>query len=192
MFAIARCGRRPTLGCSRRGPLRFCLPSCAIMASRAARLNPGPLGAQGMDRIVVMFFALVAGCRSHDLTPAHVETQLPVAESMAAPRGAGSVEVPPFIRVIALPEKYHRRTIQLIGYINLEFEGNALYLSRELFLHGGSGDAIWVDVEGMKIQPAFRRGRVIIEGTFNAERRGHFGMFAGTLESISRLDPWRQ
>ena len=33
---------RITPGCSRRGPLPSCLPSCAIMASRAARLNPGP------------------------------------------------------------------------------------------------------------------------------------------------------
>jgi hypothetical protein len=33
----------PNSGCSRRGPLLYCSASCAIMASRATRLNPGPL-----------------------------------------------------------------------------------------------------------------------------------------------------
>jgi hypothetical protein len=44
--SLRRTPRRLTLGCSRRGPLRSCPPSCAIMASRATRLNPGPLAAR--------------------------------------------------------------------------------------------------------------------------------------------------
>ena len=49
-FRTEACSERAgrlTLGCSRRGPLRSCLPSCAIMASRATRLNPGPLDGSG-------------------------------------------------------------------------------------------------------------------------------------------------
>ena len=57
----------------------------------------------------------------------------------------------------------------------LEFEGNALYLSEEQYLHGDAADAIWIDVEGMKIKPPF----------------SHFGLFAGTLESVTRLEPWK-
>lgn len=36
---------RLTLGCSRRDPLRSCLPDCDIIASRTARLNPWSLAA---------------------------------------------------------------------------------------------------------------------------------------------------
>ena len=48
LFVTARCtsklnSRRLTLGCSRRGPQRSCLPRCAIIASRSTRLNPWPL-----------------------------------------------------------------------------------------------------------------------------------------------------
>jgi len=40
---------RLTLG-SRRDPLLSCPPSCVIIASQAARLNPGPLGADAIRR----------------------------------------------------------------------------------------------------------------------------------------------
>lgn len=75
--------------------------------------------------------------------------------------------------------------------MNLEFEGNALYHSEEQYRHAQSADAIWIEVDGMKPKPPFARGWVIVEGTFNGERRGHFGSYAGTLEKITRLDAWR-
>ena len=31
---------------------------------------------------------------------------------------------------------------------------------------------------------------VIVEAIFNAERKGHFGMFSGSLEEIKRLERW--
>ncbi len=74
--------------------------------------------------------------------------------------------------------------------MNLEFEGNGLYFSEEQYRHGGTADAIWIDVDGMKPSPPFARGWVIVEGSFNGERRGHFGMFAGTLEHITRMEAW--
>ena len=125
------------------------------------------------------------------VTPAHVETAVGVGESFGVAReGHEPVEFPPFIRVIARPELYHSKRIQLVGYMNLEFEGNALYLSEEQYLQGGPADALWIDVEAMKGKPPFARGWVVVEGTFNGERRGHFGMFAGTLEAITRLQAW--
>lgn len=139
-----------------------------------------------------LFLVLCLSCRSTvDITPAHVETDVAVGESFGIAReGDQPVEFPPFIRVVARPELYHSKRIQLIGYMNLEFEGNALYLSKEQYLHSESADALWIDVEGLKVKPPFARGWVIIEGTFNGERRGHLGMFAGTIESITRLQAW--
>jgi hypothetical protein len=117
---------------------------------------------------------------------------LPVGESSGIARaGDEPVEFPPFVRVIARPELYHGKRISLIGYMNLEFEGNAIYHSEEEYRHAQSQDAIWLDVDGMKPKPPLARGWVIVEGTFNGERRGHLGSYAGTLERITRLDAWR-
>lgn len=146
-----------------------------------------------ISRTVTIAFIIAAGaCRTAvDLTPAHVETQIPVGESSGiAHAGDAPVEFPPFGRVIARPELYHGKRIQLVGYMNLEFEGNAIYHSEEEYRHAQTADALWIDVEGMKPKPPFARGWVIVEGTFNAERRGHFGLFAGTVEKITRLDSW--
>ena len=76
---------------------------------------------------------VLAACRTAvDPTPAHAETRLPVGESSGIARaGDEPVEFPPFGRVIARPELYHEKRISFIGYMNLEFEGNAIYHSEE-------------------------------------------------------------
>lgn len=151
-------------------------------------------GQQIVAPLQLALLLAAVGCRSGvDLTPAHAEVDLPVSESFGIGRsGDETIEFPPFVRVIARPELYDGKMIQLIGYMNLEFEGNGIYQSEELFKHGGSADALWLDVEGMRCKPPFSRGWVLIEGTFNGERRGHFGMYAGTLEKITRMDAWRR
>ena len=64
--------RRPTLGCSRRGPLRYCLPPYSVIASRSTRLNPRPLG-DGMSRILlaicVLSVFITLGCDRPVPTP---------------------------------------------------------------------------------------------------------------------------
>ena len=54
-----RAARRVTLGCSRRGPLRYCLPSCVIIASRPTRLNPWPLAVLRQMLKVLAWLAVV-------------------------------------------------------------------------------------------------------------------------------------
>ena len=127
-----------------------------------------------MPRFLLLFLLASAGCRATVPTSAaHVESGVSVGDS--------------FIRVVARPELYDGKRVQLVGYMNLEFEGNALYPSEEAWLHGQTADALWIDVEGMTAQPPFPRGWVLIEATFNGERHGHFGLFAGTLEHVTRM-----
>lgn len=115
---------------------------------------------------------------------------MPVGTTVAVP-GSDAIEAPSFARLLARPELYHLKRLRLIGFLNLEFEGNALYHLEDEYRHSQDSDALWVDVEGMKAQPPFARGWVIVEGTFNGERRGHFTAFAGTLEKITRLEAWK-
>jgi hypothetical protein len=94
-----------------------------------------------------------------------------------------------FIQLIARPETFNGKRIQVVGFVNLEFEGNALYLSEELQRHGNTRDAVWLDISDIARAPTFRRGYAYVQGTFTAGPGGHFGMFAGTLSKIQRLDP---
>jgi len=48
------------------------------------------------------------------------------------------------LRLIVTPEKYHNKTVQIIGYLNLEFEGNAIYFHKEDYENGSSRNGMWV------------------------------------------------
>jgi hypothetical protein len=93
-----------------------------------------------------------------------------------------------FIQLVSRPEVYNGKRIFLIAFVNLEFEGNAAYLSEELQRHGSSRDAVWLDLTDISRAPTFRRGYARVEGTFTAGSGGHFGMFAGTISRIQRLE----
>jgi hypothetical protein len=98
------------------------------------------------------------------------------------------------VALVANPQKFKGVNVQLIGFATLGFERNALYLSREAAEVADSSSAIWLDVGGLNLtRPKdYDLHYVILAGRFNPENRGHLGMFAGTIESISRLELWRK
>ena len=50
------------------------------------------------------------------------------------------------IQLIAQPEKFEGTRVRLIGFLRIEFEGNAIYLHREDFDHGIAKNGLWVDL----------------------------------------------
>lgn len=98
------------------------------------------------------------------------------------------------IRLISTPEKYDGKQIQVIGYLNLEFEGNAIYLHKEDYSKGISNNGFWVnfskEISEKKNLNDYNQKYVIIVGTFDMNARGHMGMFGGTIKNITRLDLW--
>jgi hypothetical protein len=96
------------------------------------------------------------------------------------------------IQLIANPEKYDGKDISVLGFLRIEFEGNALYFHREDYEIGLLKNAIWVDVtpEMKKDQSKFSMHYVLIEGTFSASERGHMGAFSGSIKHINRVMPW--
>jgi len=85
--------------------------------------------------------------------------------------------------LIAAPERYHGRHIRTEGYITLQFEGNVVCMGID---RSQSSTCLWLDVEGLK-DPGFRRGRGLVEGTFDGENLGHFGAASGAIEQITAL-----
>lgn len=97
------------------------------------------------------------------------------------------------VRLITTPEKYHERRVQVIGYMNLEFEGDAIYLHKEDYEKGLNKNGFWVrfsDKLDKKEINKLNKGYVLIEGTFNKDRHGHMGLFGGEIYEITRIIKW--
>jgi len=98
------------------------------------------------------------------------------------------------INLIATPEKYDGKLIRVVGYLNLEFEGNALYFHKEDYEKSLFRNAIWVNFtrkEAIEKTKTFSKQYVVIEGTFVMNDTGHMGLFSGGVTQISRLDLWK-
>ncbi|MBF9140172.1 hypothetical protein [Hymenobacter properus] len=68
-------------------------------------------------------------------------TNDPYSEAVAlAPSDEFDVSL---VKLIANPEKYDGKTIQVIGFLNLEFEGDAIYLHKEDFDQGLTRNGFW-------------------------------------------------
>ena len=97
------------------------------------------------------------------------------------------------IQLIANPEKFNGEYVRLIGFVRLEFEGNAIYLHREDYEYGLTKNGIWLNITqdccGNDPQE-FDLKYVLVEGTFNAENYGHMGLFSGSIENIKRFEVW--
>lgn len=115
-------------------------------------------------------------------------------EAEKKPFELGIYENTSLIKLIATPEKYDSKTIQVIGYLHLEFEGNALYLHKEDFENSLTENAFWVNFSKKLTKKInimdYNDKYVIIIGTFKMDSKGHMGLFGGTIDNIVRLDHW--
>ncbi len=99
------------------------------------------------------------------------------------------------IQLIANPQFYDMKRVRVIGYLHLEFEGNAIYLHREDFEYGISNNALSInlpkDITANQIKSVNDR-YVICSGRFSANKHGHMGLFSGEIEEVSRLQMWAE
>ena len=97
------------------------------------------------------------------------------------------------INLIAAPDKFHNKTVILEGFLVLEFEGDAIYLSEEDAKHAISKNGIWLSIDYKnenKILEYYKHNKsyVLVEGIFDAKSLGHGALFSGTLKEISRIE----
>jgi len=97
------------------------------------------------------------------------------------------------IQLIADPSPWHDRFVRVIGFLEVEFEGTALYVNKEDWEVGDSKNGIWVDFSLSDLGKYKSLGRhvVIMEGVLDATSYGHMGMFSGSLTKITRCERWR-
>lgn len=96
------------------------------------------------------------------------------------------------VSLIATPREFDGKQVRVIGFARLEFEGNAIYLHREDYLQGITKNGLWLDVERVpKKSAASANNRyVIAEGVFSMTDKGHLGMWSGSIQKVTRMDPW--
>jgi hypothetical protein len=93
------------------------------------------------------------------------------------------------VQLIANPKEYDGKFVRVIGFASVEFEGTAVYLHQDDYKYDIPKNGLWlaIDAEGQK---QFDGKYVLIEGTFDAEHKGHRGLFSGTIKDIKRLQVW--
>src|SRR4026207_991872 len=81
------------------------------------------------------------------------------------------------VQLIANPKEYDGKLVRVIGFASVEFEGTAVYLHQDDYKYDIPKNGLWLalDVEGQK---QFDGKYVLIEGTFDAEHKGHRGLFS--------------
>ena len=107
--------------------------------------------------------------------------------------GSPQAENVSIIQLIANPKEYDGKFVRLIGYVNLQFEGDAIFLHKEDCKRGITANGLWlnVDEEVLKHRKRYHHKYMLIEGTFDAKDRGHMGMWPGAVGKITRWYIWQ-
>jgi hypothetical protein len=142
----------------------------------------------------------LAGCQRQPppaAPPPKAETERPAGQEkprklMAYPNREFT---PGLAAVLANPERFHGKKIQIEGFLHVEFEGTAVYLCKEHADYLITENGLWVDFDPQAVEVEQRTGGpaklhrkwVLLEGTFDNVDRGHMGGWSGTLTKVDRV-----
>lgn len=100
------------------------------------------------------------------------------------------------INLIATPEKYNGQMVSVIGFVKLQYEGNALYLSKDDYGFVRK-NALWLSLDLKKLEidektleDEFTGKQVQVIGIFNMNNKGHFGLYSGAIDNVSCIMTW--
>lgn len=96
------------------------------------------------------------------------------------------------INLISTPEKYEGKKIRVVGIAKIEFEGNAIYLSKQDLENAYYKNGLWLTLnsEEMSKFKKFSGKSVLVEGIFRSKKKGHLGLWSGSLNEISRVEEY--
>jgi hypothetical protein len=98
------------------------------------------------------------------------------------------------VQLIAKPEAFDGKYVQVQGFVCIEHEGTAIYLHREDAEHMLTRNGLWLavnDAAPAGSSEAMVKDRyALIEGRFNAQSKGHRGLWSGAIENVTRMQPW--
>lgn len=104
-------------------------------------------------------------------------------------------ERPEFVSIVSIlanPEKYDGKKILVSGVLSVKDENRALYLGVDDYDHLIVKNSIWLDGirDSDSALDSLTRHYVLVEGLFNAGKKGHLSLFSGEISAISGIYPW--
>ncbi len=94
------------------------------------------------------------------------------------------------IELIGNADKYDGKLVNVKGVGYIEFENQALYLTKaDAEYH--TRNSLWLEFDEGTITDEMlesNRKYVIVEGVFDKDNRGHMDAHSGTIEHVSRFD----
>ena len=93
------------------------------------------------------------------------------------------------IQLIANPKDFDCKNVSISGFVSLEFEENAIYLSESDYDHWLTKNGLWLDIsDAIRNSRAEFDGKyVMVQGRFSMKDLGHMGLWSGSIQNISRF-----
>ena len=111
--------------------------------------------------------------------------------SVHGPITAEEFESVSMIAVIASPYEYKAKTLQLTGYLKLQFEENALYFDEQMEFWGRGENAVFLHLSNEQLERwnEYSDSYVYVRGEFYPVEGTYLGGFRLELKNISRISP---
>lgn len=96
--------------------------------------------------------------------------------------------------LLAHPGNFEGQRVRVVGFLRLEFERNALYLTRDDFDNAVTGHALLLDLSNAQLRAASRlnHGHVVVDGVLRVTDIGHGGKWTAALRPVIRVAMWRK
>jgi len=97
------------------------------------------------------------------------------------------------IKLISNPEQFNNKPIRIIGFLHLEFEGNAIFLHKEDFENRNNQNAFYLilpsKLEEQIIKEKANNSYISLTGIYKMNQHGHLGLWPGEIivESIEKI-----
>lgn len=96
------------------------------------------------------------------------------------------------IQLIANPEHYNGKRVMVSGYLHLQFEGNAIYLSKTDYDMRFAKNGIWIGLNEYVRRNSqtsdFSDQYVRLIGIFNSKSKGHEGAWSGSIDDVYSIE----
>jgi hypothetical protein len=96
------------------------------------------------------------------------------------------IELVSIIQLVANPENYHRKYVGVMGVVDIDANGGAVYLHHEDFERSVLWNAVALDADPAKYPDADGQ-YASVHGCFLADDHGHLGSFVGSITNVERL-----
>lgn len=136
-----------------------------------------------MRQIAIIFFIIISVYKLNAQTPRPVQ--------------GDSLYRVSIVKLLANPEKYHNRMVNVKGFLHHKFEDSKIYLTKEHSQFNSHENALWVNYDENVIVEPLKGGKedlqsmdrkfVTLVGYFDMNSNGHFGNYAGTIRDVIRI-----